>query len=248
MNARSVDSCCLVGTDGVEPSSSGLRPDARTVSAAFPRSGRESNTLIAFTIHRCSKSTPYRSATTPECDLVASLLAPKTRLTPIAGAREVAQRATASVSTPRKSLTQYLNACSFQRTCSTRRARPCTRQAWGGRRESNSAMARFTSECLHHFGFDHHGGSGTNRTPVARFGDALVAHDTGPRDTEGDRLCADPLVVRYRSFGARVMLRRYPRLGARRPTGTNNRSGNSNPWTTSCGLGSEVDRMCIAAS
>jgi hypothetical protein len=56
----------LVGTDGVEPPSSRLQRDARTVSAAFPwRSGRESNALVAFTTHRHSKSTPYRSATTP---------------------------------------------------------------------------------------------------------------------------------------------------------------------------------------
>ena len=57
---------CLVGTDGVEPSSSRLQRDARTVSAAFPwRSGRESNALVACATHRHSKSTPYRSATTP---------------------------------------------------------------------------------------------------------------------------------------------------------------------------------------
>ena len=56
----------LVGTDGVEPPSSRLQRDARTVSAASPwRSGRESNALVACATHRCSGSTPYRSATTP---------------------------------------------------------------------------------------------------------------------------------------------------------------------------------------
>ena len=68
------------------------------------------------------------------------------------------------------------------------------RSGWQARLEL--ATTRSTSECLDHFGFDHHGGSGTNRTPVARFGDALVAHDAGPREMRRDRLCADPLVVR----------------------------------------------------
>ena len=99
------------------------------VSAAFPwRSGRESNALVAFATHRRSRSTPYRSATTPR---MRSRRGPsRTGDATLPRSRERVRRPRSSGECQHAAQEPHANlrddVCSFQRTHQTGRARPCT--------------------------------------------------------------------------------------------------------------------------
>ncbi len=136
---------------------------------------------------------------------------------------------------------------SFQRTRQTGRARPCTQDTWGDRRDSHSLQLASRASASICFGFNHHAGPGRIERP-SRGLESRSSPRRGPqRNEKGPAARRSPRRA-YRSIGATVTMRRPPSLGACRPTRTSDRSGNSNPRSTICGLRFGIGRMRIAAS
>ena len=206
MNAR----LCLIplramaGDEALESSSrvfrtraipSQLISDGFTVSISTWRSGRESNTLVALATRRRSRSMPYRSATTPNAISSRPFSRRKTRRCPD---RESARGGSTSNGTCQRAAQEPHARTSGYDSVFKGRIEPDVHdrargKAWGDRRDSNSFRSlhkrvprplRLRPPCR----------PGTNRTPVTRFGIAIVATTRTRTNERGDRLRADPLV------------------------------------------------------
>jgi hypothetical protein len=113
---------------------------------------------------------------------------------PIARAHEAAQRAAARISVPRKSLTRELrDTIRFSKDALNQTYTTVHVRKLGVTDETRTRFARFTSECLDRFGFDHHAGPGRIERP-SRDLESRSPPRRGPLKRRGDQLRADPLV------------------------------------------------------